>query len=287
MFIGIIKTHFVMLAVCVQLSALLGGLLEAQTYSRIYPPDVSFDVQFACKNPWGIPAPNAAFVLYPGKFTHTNGHFHTDPSHPQSSFNPTQGHADGTGWLTVNFSPTLIGQAEYVDVLCIAPEGGNLTRYEWAVGYSDLYYNDHQDDYWGFWLRTGGTDTGANTGHGSTHYNRYMTWTAANGLFDATILYLGLSGGQTRICVNDMALPFGGKFDINALQGGQWQSPHSRHDRGTAADVSGPGASQCPDEYEVNVAAFVEACREHDGDWSLNEGNHAHCDWGNPASYPH
>jgi len=38
------------------------------------------------------------------------------------------------------------------------------------IGYNDLVYNDDPNVY----VKIGGTDTGANAGHGSTAYNRYM-----------------------------------------------------------------------------------------------------------------
>lgn len=47
-------------------------------------------------------------------------------------------------------------------------------------------------------------------------------------IYYATLDYLAVHPEISQICTNDMALPFGGKFDL----GQDWQSPHSQHDRG-------------------------------------------------------
>lgn len=111
----------------------------------------------------------------------------------------------------------------------------------------------------------------------------------AYGLYNASLDYLASHSGQQRVCTNDMALPFGGKFDIQALAGNPWKSPHASHDRGTAADVAGPGSAQCPDSYEVNVSQFLNTCIARGAltQYSINENNHAHCNWANPSSYAH
>lgn len=63
----------------------------------------------------------------------------------------------------------------------------------------------------------------------------------AYGLYYATLAYLAAHPEISQICTDDMALPFGGKFDLNQ----DWQQPHSQHDRGTAADVAAIGSLHC------------------------------------------
>ena len=84
-----------------------------------------------------------------------------------------------------------------------------------------------------------------------------------------------------------MALPFGGKFDISSST--RWASPHKAHDRGTAADVAGPGSGQCPAADQVVIADFLAACVSEGAlaANSVNENNHAHCNFANPSTYPH
>jgi hypothetical protein len=95
-----------------------------------------------------------------------------------------------------------------------------------------------------------------------------------------------------------MALYVGGKFDICNAAGlcpttgivNPWGSPHSQHDRGTAADVAGVGSTQCTNAggSGVNVDQFIADCVFYGASstYSFNEGNHAHCGFGVPT-WPH
>lgn len=69
-----------------------------------------------------------------------------------------------------------------------------------------------------------------------------------------------------------------------------WSSPHSQHDRGTAADVAGVGSAQCANAggSGVNVAEFIDRCVDNGAirAYSFNEGNHAHCGFEVPT-WPH
>jgi hypothetical protein len=220
----------------------------------------------------------------------TNAHLHESSSHPWSTLEctdsdqctPSAGqdiYANTTwrGSIEHRVATTLVGQAERECVYTY----GSTRCYDHVAGYNDVYYNNHEE----IWLRIGGDETGGGTGHGSTYYNRYMMTNPAYGLYYATYDYLADHPGQEKVCTNDMALPFGGKFDIDQ----NWGSPHTAHDRGTAADVAGPGGSQCPAAYQVNVDEFLEDCRNHGAlsAYSIPEGNHAHANFANPYSYPH
>lgn len=113
----------------------------------------------------------------------------------------------------------------------------------------------------------------------------------------ATLDYLAAHSEVSRICTNDMALPFGGKFDICNFPGAPgcgntyapWSSPHSAHDRGTAADVAAIGSQQCTKAggSGVVVSEFIRRCQQRGGIWSLSEGDHAHCQFEDPNSFPH
>ncbi len=88
------------------------------------------------------------------------------------------------------------------------------------------------------------------------------------------------------ICVNDMALPYGGKFDTNQ----NWISPHASHDRGSAVDVA-TTSSQCPPASVVtNPNAFLQLCVANDAKpYPISQVDPAdvHCNWTDPATYPH
>lgn len=267
---------------CICLLAVLFAVAAfAQSYSPMYTPTSSINGGYQCLDQYNRPIPNAYFTVSPGIYVYTNAHLHDSPSHPFSSVSPTSGYADGNGVFNLTLTTTLIGQAEFLYITCSNAAGQVNAIANYAVGYNDVYYNDHP----AIWLKIGGSDTGGGTGHGTTAYNRYMMTSAAYGLYYATYDYFNNHPGVTQLCTNDMALPFGGKFDIQDT----WASPHLSHDRGTAADVAGPGSGQCPATNQVVISDFLASCVRNGASaaHSVAEGNHAHCNWADPSTYPH
>jgi len=263
---------------------------NAQSYSPIFAPQSTTPWRAWCVDGYGHLVPYCYIYLFTGAWTYTNAHFHTDSSQPYSTFS-FPGDPPGTartaawaqsgpdGYLYFYMKGSIVGQAEF---LC-SQTGYGTTCSNFAVGYNDVYYNDHPE----IWIRIGGSDTGGDTGHGTTAYNRYMRTYAAYGLYYATQAYLADHPGVNQFCTNDMALPFGGKFDTGNWT--RWRSPHVEHDRGTAADVAGPGSGQCPVAHQVVASEFIQQCIRQGAlaANSYNEGNHAHCNWASPSSYPH
>lgn len=264
--------------------------------AQIYHRPQSFNTYWAyCRS---IGGPNAGQIVYNcpvqlevQAYPNTNAHLHT-AGQPRSSIHCASesqcsprvgyllnGNTTGRGSIQFDLAATLIGQDENVSVR--AANGGQTMDYR--VGYSDVYYNDHPE----IWVRIGGTDTGANTGHGSTYYNRYMKSDPAYKFFYSTHWYLDVHPEISRVCANDMALPYGGKFDIGSTK---WTSPHSQHDRGTAVDVAAVGTAQCANAggSGVNVEEFRQTCINNGAvaTASFNEGNHAHCGFESPT-WPH
>ncbi|HEX3880725.1 MAG TPA: hypothetical protein VHW24_27275 [Bryobacteraceae bacterium] len=263
------------------LLTLLASNCFAQSYSPMYTPSSSHNLSFQCIDIYDRPIPGAHFTVTPGVYHQTNAHLHDSSSHPFSSASPGSGYADSNGVFSFTLVDTLIGQAEFISITCSNQAGQVTGQFNYAVGYNDVYYNDHPD----IWIKIGGDDTGGGTGHGTTAYNRYMTSSAAYGLYNATYTYFGTHPGVSQLCTNDMTLPFGGKFDISDT----WASPHISHDRGTAGDVAGPGSSQCPASNQVVISDFIAACVANGANatHSIPEGNHAHCNWADPSTYPH
>jgi len=273
--------------------------LRAQIYSPLFAPVTGTFLQFTCViDGTTTPVPNATWSTGIGAYPGSNAHFHgTGPSgstEPVSTLQPSSGVADGNGDFSFYLNSTLIGQAELFILEC---GGGPYSYYNYGVGYGDVYYNDHPN----IWIKTGET-----TAHGSVSYNHYMQlYTPTTGpawdLWDATYDYLSTHPGVTHVCTNDMALPFGGKFDIEATATipKPWVSPHISHDRGTAADVAGPGSGSCPLANQVAVNDFIASCDRHHGSPgnSIEESYrnpitgvttyHAHCNFANPNTCPH
>lgn len=89
----------------------------------------------------------------------------------------------------------------------------------------------------------------------------------------------GAARAQGKIAVNDMALPFGGVFDIYF----NWQIPHETHYRGTAVDVRGNDRTYAvPDHLQQE---FIDLCHEPFGaiEYLIEDrgtpNQHIHCRW--------
>lgn len=205
----------------------------------------------------------------------TNGHYHESPIPPISVISPSSGYTGAYSNLQmpVTLTTTQVGQFETVSLVPSCGEGVpcSESNYDYAVGYTGLVFNANSN----IFMQTGGNTTG----HGDNTFNHYMTVNAATGLQKAATYYINQYNPGQKVCINDMALPIGGKFDIKD----NWQSPHISHDQGTAADVAAVAGS-CPANYTVNLNYFRLACINQGGSLSANtitEGNHVHCRWPN------
>jgi hypothetical protein len=271
-------------AIVVSAIACLAGTLAAESYSPLFAPGSTHREVWVCADQYNRPIPYAYFTVATGYYAYTNAHYHEDPWHVFSTATPYAGYAGSSGEFGFDLTTTLVAQAEFLLMSCSNEFGTVYAVADFAVGYNDLYYTHHD----GIWHKIGGTDTGKDTGHGTTDYNRYLRTDAAFGIYYATLAYLAATG-QQKVCTNDMALWLGGKFDINALKGAPWRSPHAAHDRGTAVDVAGPGSGQCSVSYQVNPNIFKQYCVANGAlePNSVAHSDHAHCNWANPATYPH
>lgn len=291
----------------------------AQSYSPLLRPYSTNNTQYwYCRDQYGRYLYNCPIDLRSGYYAGTNAHWHEQYPHKYSSIrcvDPYLNSCSTTTWASylraytsitgsvgIYVGTTLVGQAEYVYGSTTYPCGFSTCysdgTIDYAVGYSDVFYNHHPE----IWVKIGGTDTGANTGHGTTDYNRYMKLDApqfndgpAYRIYYATLDYLAENPGVDRICLNDMALPFGGKFDIcnfpntpGCTTVAPWDSPHIAHDRGTAVDVATTG-DKCTKAGGrlVDPERFKEKCMARGGRWSRVERDHVHCAFEDPSTFPH
>lgn len=245
----------------------------SQTYFR---PSTSNSGTAYCVNSNGQIVPYCRMVLVPLVYLYTNGHLHDSPTHPISSVAPSSGTSGANGTLNITLTTTRVGQLEELYIEAI--DYGTTTYFTYQVGYNDIYYNHHPE----IWDKVGGTDTGVDTGHGDTNMNRWMETNAAYGIYYASTDYLAAHPEQSRLCLNDMALPFGGKFDIQRT----WNSPHGEHDRGKAVDVGDASANQCIPLGSgiplANRSQFRQMCINRGAIPQLSylESGHVHCGWG-------
>ncbi len=259
----------------------------AQSYSPLFQPDSSNQFPLQCTDPnTGAGIPYAYFTASTGVYLYTNYHYHSSPLPPWSSVSPTSGYGDQNGYLTFTINTTKIGQAEGLIATCSAP-GYNQDQktYNYAVGYSDIYWNDHPD----LWVLIGGNTTG----HGDNSGNHWMQCTGgctggpAYGYYYTVQAYVSMYNAGNPVCANDMALPFGGKFDVDQ----NWTQPHKSHDRGSAVDTANT-ANQCGAANVVNnSAAFLQLCVSSGALGYPTSyyiaGLDIHCNWLNPLTYPH
>ena len=165
----------------------------------------------------------------------------------------------------------MVGLAERVRVEKL--DGGLSDSEYYAVGYSDIYWVEEKPQ----WIHIGATFQHGN----SNSYNHWMTSYAAYQIWYTAIDFLSNHPEQGKIAVNDMALPFGGLFDIT----GDWEPKHWEHGRGTAVDVRGNTQLYgIPDDQQDEFVALcklkgaIEAQIEYRGEAQ----QHIHCRWPNP-----
>jgi hypothetical protein len=115
------------------------------------------------------------------------------------------------------------------------------------------------------WTLTGG-DT---TNHGDNNFNHWATSALSNGIFQTASDFLFEHPEVGQIALNDMALPIGGRFDIQQ----NWIPPHADHDRGLAVDVNLVPQSLANE--------FIEWCTINGARDARVEFNpyHIHCRW--------
>ncbi len=68
---------------------------------------------------------------------------------------------DANGQVQITIATDIVGQAEFIDGTCTDAYGNHVgSEYDFAVGYGDLYYNDHPS----IWVKIGGDDTNGGSG---------------------------------------------------------------------------------------------------------------------------
>jgi hypothetical protein len=230
--------------------------MEARGLAQVYPPNQSQQLTAVCYDEFNQIVPYCDVVLATGYYQFSNGHHHDDPSHPKSTVQPTSGNTGCCG-LPITIQTTLVGQEESVTA-CPYPTG-NCGVMNYAVGWSDLSFVQPNS----FWTLRGGNTTN----HGDNNFNHWATNTLKNGIVQTASDFLFEHPEVGQIALNDMALPIGGRFDID----NNWVPPHADHDRGLAVDVN---------FVPSNLAnEFVEWCRLDGARFTLIGTNEIHCRW--------
>jgi hypothetical protein len=176
------------------------------------------------------------------------------------------------GYAQIQSLTPIIGQQEGLIGNPQMP-GGIAQVHIVNVRYNDIYYVEEKPE----WMHIGAT-----TMHGGSNaYNHWMTTTAAYGIWYAAQALIAKNPSQGKIAVNDMSLPFGGKFDLAV----NWAGSHVAHHRGTAVDVRANGAQWSLPSNKVTE--FMQECANYGATTVLHESvgtsnEHVHCQWPNP-----
>jgi hypothetical protein len=240
-----------MLTLCIL--ALTANTADAQSYSPLYATSSSRTLYAVCYDAFGNFIPNCPVSLSTNYYADTNAHTASQHSgsSPLSTVSPSSG-STGTSGLPFTHTTTVVGHAEYIRVCAPAI----CQDYNYAVGYTIYYVNEH-----GIWTLVGATAQHGN----STAFNHWMTTNAANGIYATTLDYQA-NVNPALVSVNDMSLPFGGKFDIN----GTWSGDHASHYFGTDVDING------------TLDSFMSYCTAHGANFTVKHApGNLHCRWPN------
>ena len=145
-------------------------------------------------------------------YYYTNGHYHSVPPPPSSGIAPTSGYTGqfSNKAMPLTLTTTPVGQFENITVTCNSGIVGSTcygSGFDYAVGYPNLVFIDNSN----IFVQIGVNST---TNHGDNTFNHWMTVNAATGLQQAATAYINSNNPGHKVCINDMALLIGGKFDI-------------------------------------------------------------------------
>ncbi len=257
-------------------ASFLVGSQQAWCQLPIFAPNSTTTLYASCNDQYG-PIPYCNLSLQTGYYDNTNGHTHTDIQAPLSTTSPSSGQSDGSGNLAVNLTTTRVGHQE--TIYECDDDDGICSLNDYIVGFS------------GFALVNATSQAilvGQTPYHGNdNYYNHWMTTNALNGLSNTVSDFLNANPGQGQVALNDMALPYGGVFDLNR----NWTSPHISHDFGTASDVRGNTAQAAipvslQEQYRQTclqdgaIDARIEFATDGDTDGYVQDPRrHVHCRW--------
>ena len=181
-------------------------------------------------------------------YTWIHSHFFL-PRPPVSQLAPRTGNTGILG-LPVFVRTTKVGQDEGIDACA-----SRCTRARVRVAYGDLR-----------WL-----------GSGSNHYGTAST---LRGIRGVAAQYRSEFPDYDVIGINDIALPYGGIFDLNR----DWSAPHHNHSRGKAVDVRGNGRPNSVRRSAEVQRRFREICLLNGARRVLHEdrgsnNEHFHVEW--------
>jgi hypothetical protein len=245
----------------------LGLLLLGSLHARaqlVFEPQTTNPVVAFCFDPvTGQVINNCDVTLQSSVYFTPQQHNHSNPPPPSSALVPNSGNT-GTMGLPVNIVTTVVGQLETAFVCA-----SFCTFNDYAVIYNDLFQVAPSGNY---------VFVGATPEHPNNHFG---TSPAISAIQVTALLYRQEFPANPVIALNDMALPLGGKFDLNFT----WTTgSHANHSRGFAVDVRGNGGPNSIPQDPVVQNRFLELCRQTGATLAIRESvgtvnEHFHCQW--------
>jgi hypothetical protein len=179
------------------------------------PATLSFFV--AVVDQFGRIVPNSDITIVYDPVANSGGHQHHDASRPKGQYEPESGNTGPDGYLPVTYTAPEASGLIFSVFTCHTPSGGPCSP---SIGNVDVS------------IDLEAANCGNQVGQTATHpTNNYalpsLQAACSSALDDYTARYPG-----STLTYNDMSLPWGGLFDIDAT----WAPPHGGHRWGENAD---------------------------------------------------
>ncbi len=192
------------------------------------------------------------------------------PASAYGSLSSSGGPYSGHIYYPFTFTASRVGQTEWIEACC----DQNCTRGDVQVRYSDISpYSGHSTN-----VFIGQTKT-----HPLNHHGAALLKNAISGITQQYHDEFSCYDEYQRVGVNDMALEFGGLFDLYP-DDTQWKPGHKTHDRGKAVDFrcKPPPKGNSVIYNDEIIERFREICRLHGLGFAEHEfkgkpREHIHC----------
>ena len=218
--------------------------------------------------------PNCSVSLSNGFDVNTGGHNHNNGTRPTSAYgslSSTGGSTGSNGHLPFTFTASRVGGWEWIKV-CV-DDTDNCSTDLVRIRYSNISsYSGHSTNAF----------IGSTTTHPSNHHGTLSFRNAVSSVTQQYHNEFSCYSTYQRVGVNDMALVFGGVFDLYP-DGPQWVPGHKTHDRGKAADFRAKPNRNNSIIYETPIIdRFRQICRDNGLPYAEREdagedNEHVHC----------
>lgn len=244
---------------------------SAQTI-EVQPQNTTATLYAVCVDQFNNIVPNCSVSLSNGFTANTGGHNHNSGTRPTSAYgslSSSGGYYSGYGGHPFTFTASRVGGWEWIKVCA----SGGCTTYPVRIRYSNISsYSGHSTNVF----------IGSTTTHPSNHHGTLWFRNKVSSVTQQYHNEFGCYSTYQLVGVNDMALVFGGLFDLYPDEP-QWKPPHHSHDRGKAADFRAKPNQSNSIIYDTDVInRFLEICEENGLSYARREkkgkpGEHVHC----------